>query len=276
MRTRTTATIAPDFPERATWVHDGTVAIDHALVAGPVLVEFWDFARVNSLRTLPYTQAWHDRYSQHGLTVVGVHASAFEFARPAAAVSDAVERLAVTYPVLVDDDFACWRVYGNRGWPARYLWTRGGTLMYWHYGEGDYLDAEVAIQEALESYGVSAADMPEPMRPQRPEDAPGVTPATRSADIELPRDAGRVAEVGEWSRRSDHLEATAPDAALVVECVAVGEAYAVRSGPGVEYAGCHLIGEPLDGVVEIVAGATGARIHSIQFTPRPDGIEPTA
>ena len=32
----------------------------------PVLVEFWDFCRINSLRTLPYVTAWHERYAEHG------------------------------------------------------------------------------------------------------------------------------------------------------------------------------------------------------------------
>ena len=28
-----------------------------------MLVEFWDFCRPNSLRTLPYVKAWHERYA---------------------------------------------------------------------------------------------------------------------------------------------------------------------------------------------------------------------
>ena len=43
----------------------------------PVLVEFWDFCRVNSLRTLPYLKAWHERYAEAGLRVIGVHTGGF-------------------------------------------------------------------------------------------------------------------------------------------------------------------------------------------------------
>ena len=43
----------------------------------PVLVEFWDFCRVNSLRTLPYLKAWHERYADAGLRVIGVHTGGF-------------------------------------------------------------------------------------------------------------------------------------------------------------------------------------------------------
>ena len=42
-----------------------------------VLVEFWDFCRVNSLRTLPYLKAWHERYADAGLRIVSVHTGGF-------------------------------------------------------------------------------------------------------------------------------------------------------------------------------------------------------
>ena len=53
----------------------------------PVLVEFWDFCRVNSLRTLPYLSAWHERYAADGLRVIGIHAGGFEPARDTEAVA---------------------------------------------------------------------------------------------------------------------------------------------------------------------------------------------
>ena len=38
-----------------------------------VLVDFWDYTCVNCIRTLPYVHAWHKRYLDKGLTVIGVH-----------------------------------------------------------------------------------------------------------------------------------------------------------------------------------------------------------
>ena len=43
-----------------------------------MLVEFWDFCRPNSIRTLPYIRGWHERYADAGLQVIGVHTSGFE------------------------------------------------------------------------------------------------------------------------------------------------------------------------------------------------------
>ena len=66
----------------------------------PVLVEFWDFCRPNSLRTLPYVTAWHERYAAAGLRVIGVHSPGFEPARDGDAARAAVARLGIEYPVV--------------------------------------------------------------------------------------------------------------------------------------------------------------------------------
>ena len=69
-----------------------------------MLVEFWDFARVHSLRTLPYLKEWHARYAEAGLDVIGVHSPGYSFGRDRDTVLRAVERLAIPYPVLLDPD----------------------------------------------------------------------------------------------------------------------------------------------------------------------------
>jgi hypothetical protein len=130
-----------------------------------MLIEFWDFCRPNSIRTLPYVKAWHERYSDDGLRVIGVHCPGFEASRDERAVRDAVARLQISHPVLIDSEFELWREYENRGWPARYLFDGHARLFDYHYGEGGYEETELAIQELL---GVSR----EPLPPVRPEDAP--------------------------------------------------------------------------------------------------------
>src|SRR5215208_40923 len=71
---------APPFPRELTWVNVAPLRMDKQ-IGRPVLVEFWDFCRVNNLRTLPYVKAWHERYAQDGLRVIGVHAGGFAPAR---------------------------------------------------------------------------------------------------------------------------------------------------------------------------------------------------
>src|SRR5438309_5499016 len=139
---------APPFPRKLPWFNVASLRMDQQL-GRPVLIEFWDFCRPNSIRTLPYLQAWHERYASAGLRVIGVHASGFAPSAEADAVGAAVRRLGIEYPVVVDAEYEIWQDYGNRGWPARYLWNPEGRLFDYHYGEGGYAETEAAIGELL-------------------------------------------------------------------------------------------------------------------------------
>lgn len=195
MRAPTDTIAAPLFPTRLPWVNvNGPQA---SIQRGrPMLVEFWDCCRPNSLRTLPYMRAWHERYADAGLRVIGVHCPGFDASREEQAVRDAVARLGIAYPVLIDSDLELWNEYENAGWPARYLFDGRARLFEYHYGEGAYADTELAIQELV------GLDM-EPLAPVRPEDAPGAQLAAPSEDREGaycgPYEAGGVWAVVEGS-----------------------------------------------------------------------------
>jgi hypothetical protein len=156
-----------------------------------MLVEFWDFCRPNSLRTLPYVKAWHERYAEHGLRTIGVHCPGFDPSREEQAVRDAVMRLGIEYPVLIDAELEVWREYENAGWPARYLFDGRARLFDYHYGEGGYVETELAIQELL---GVPR----EPLDPLRPEDAPDARLAPQTAD-QLGAYSGPYEAGGVWA-----------------------------------------------------------------------------
>ena len=163
---------APAFPSGLPWVNVASLRMDQQQ-GRPVLVEFWDFCRANSLRTLPYTRAWHQRYAGAGLRVIGVHTSGFQTSADPQRVREAVPRLGIEYPVVIDTEHQIWDEYENLGWPARYLFSAESTLFEYHYGEGAYAETELAIQELL---GIEA----DPVPPQRPEELPGalLLPAT--------------------------------------------------------------------------------------------------
>lgn len=165
---------APLFPPTVEWVNVATLRMDQQR-GRPVIVEFWDFCRVNSLRTLPYLMAWQERYAEAGLRVIGVHTGGFEPARDPGNVRAAVERLGIAYPVAIDTALDVWNLYENQGWPARYLWDRELRLHSMHYGEGAYQETEREIQGLL---GVER----EPVAPVRPEDAPGVLLPAQTED----------------------------------------------------------------------------------------------
>ena len=247
---------APEFPPRMDWLNVAFLRMDRQMGRHAVLVEFWDFARINSLRTLPYLKAWHERYADAGLRVIGVHSPGYSFGRERELVAHAAERLGVEYAVLLDPQLEVWRLYGNRGWPGRYLFDRAGLLRFMHYGEGEYLETELAIQEVL---GVAELD---PLAPIRPEDAPGVLLEPQTADIALPRDRERLELVRDWNEGPDYLEAADAGAAASVSWHG-GGAWAVLSGADRDPPGLY----ETDG--SVVAESPGLRLHGFQFTPKP-------
>ena len=162
---------APDLPDGIAWVGAPPESMPVATAAGPVLVHFFDFAQLNSVRTLPYLAEWDRRYRDAGLTTIGVQAPRFPFGADAAAVSAGLADLGVEFPVAIDAERELWRAYGCEGWPSLFLWATGGALSWFHFGEGEYLGTELAIQEELRELD-ALRSLPDAMQALRPSDTP--------------------------------------------------------------------------------------------------------
>lgn len=252
---------APELPPRLAWLNAPFIRMATLLGRHAVLLEFWDFARVNSLRTLPYLKAWHERYADAGLQVIGVHSPGYSFGRDPALVEQAVERLEVPYPVVLDPGLEIWQLYGNRGWPGRYLFDRTQKLRDVNYGEGAYAETERAICECLAELNGDFVSPP-PLEPLRPEDAEGALLEPQTADIALPGDRERLELVRDWLDGGDYIEAADAGAAASFTFNA-GGAFAVLSGADVE-PGLY----EMDGGT-VTAEAPGLRLHGVQFAPLP-------
>ncbi len=228
---------APPFPRGLEWINGSELGF-------PLLVEFWDFCRPQSMRALPYVKAWHERYEDAGLRVIGVHAAGFEPSHDPGAVRAAVARLGVPYPVAVDSELEVWGLYGNLGWPARYLFDQRGMLLHYHYGEGGYEETERAIQELL--------TIDEPVLPPfRPEEAPDAQLEPQTDDVEGPY-SGPYRAGGVWAVLDGRGTVTVNGA--VVE---------------VDHAGCYELishDQSTSGELALTVGA-GVECHAVCFTP---------
>jgi len=120
-----------------------------------VLVGFWTYTCINWLRQLPYLRAWDGKYSGHGLVVIGVHTPEFSFEHNVGNVRQAVQDMGITYPVATDNDYAVWRAFGNHYWPALYFADAQGRIRHHHFGEGEYGQSEMVIQQLLAEAGSS-------------------------------------------------------------------------------------------------------------------------
>ena len=124
-----------------------------------VLVNFWTYSCINSLRALPYVRAWADKYRDRGLVTVGVHTPEFSFEHDVNNVQQALRWYDLRYPVPTDNQQAIWRAFRNDGWPAFYLIGVDGRVRYRMLGEGDYDRTERMLQQLLsEASGSQVTD----------------------------------------------------------------------------------------------------------------------
>jgi len=124
-----------------------------ALRGKVVLVDFWTYSCINCLRALPYVNAWAEKYKDHGLVMIGVHAPEFAFEKDEANVRRAVKDLSITYPVAMDNDLKIWQTFNNEYWPADYFIDAQGRIRGHAFGEGDYDKSERIIQQLLTEAG---------------------------------------------------------------------------------------------------------------------------
>jgi len=138
---------APEFAA-GTWINSEPLTIK-GLNGRVVLVEFWTFGCYNCRNTLPYVKRWHDRYSEKGLAVVGVHSPEFDEERNSEYLRREVASLGIMYPVVADNDYQTWKAYNVEAWPTTFLLDKQGRIRWRHVGEGGYGEAERLLQKLL-------------------------------------------------------------------------------------------------------------------------------
>jgi cytochrome c biogenesis protein CcdA/thiol-disulfide isomerase/thioredoxin len=139
------------------WINSAPIT-PSSLRGKVVLIDFWTYSCINCIRTLPYLKAWDEKYRGQGLVIIGVHSPEFAFEHETPNVKQAVKDFGIEYPVVQDNDFAVWRAFSNRYWPAHYFFSKSGELVHMHFGEGAYAESERLIQKLLGESGSLAAD----------------------------------------------------------------------------------------------------------------------
>ncbi|MBB3238313.1 cytochrome c biogenesis protein CcdA/thiol-disulfide isomerase/thioredoxin [Phyllobacterium endophyticum] len=138
----------PSLDGAVEWLNSPPLSVEQ-LRGKVVLVDFWTFACINCIHTVPYVRAWAEKYKDQGLVVIGVHAPEFAFERKIDNVKKAISDFKIGYPVAVDNNFEIWKAFENSYWPAHYFIDAKGQIRYHHFGEGDYEQSEKVIQDLL-------------------------------------------------------------------------------------------------------------------------------
>src|SRR5689334_6224170 len=71
-----------------------------------VLLNFWSYTSIASLRALPTIQRWQERYAPLGLTVIAIHTPEFAFGREQTQIEWALREFDIRTPVLLDNEYA--------------------------------------------------------------------------------------------------------------------------------------------------------------------------
>lgn len=141
---------APEIAGIEQWLNAEPLTIA-SLKGKVVLIDFWTYACVNCVRTLPHVTGWYEKYKDQGFVVIGVHTPEFPFERVTASVRNAIARHRIRYPVALDNRYATWKAYDNQFWPAIYLIDRKGRIRFRHAGEGSYDETARAIRVLLQA-----------------------------------------------------------------------------------------------------------------------------
>lgn len=276
---------APEFTDIKTWINSDPQTIAR-LKGKVVLIDFWTYSCINCQRTQPYLNAWHDKYKDDGLVIIGVHAPEFGFEKVPENVQKAVKEANIKYPVALDNNFSTWNAYHNQYWPAKYLIDKDGQIRYTHFGEGEYDETEETIQTLLKESGKTITDDLEQTKEtgesaygQTPETYLGYAraesfvntdeyvinkPATYKLNSNLSRDEWSLG--GRWQISSESSQSMADGTKLQLNFSA-REVYLVMSGPPDALVDVRVAGLKKSGGVDVNTAnkvkLDGARLYKL-------------
>ena len=172
-----------------------------------VLVDFWTLTCINWRRTMPWLRAWAEKYKDQGLVVVGVHTPEFGFEKDLDNVRWAAKALRVDYPIAVDSHYAIWTAFNNNYWPAVYLIDAQGRIRHQQFGEGDYDQLELVIQQLLTEAGHTGFDRTPAIVDAKGAEVPADWKNLRTPETYLGSGHGETSKdwalEGAWTRRTE-------------------------------------------------------------------------
>ena len=261
-RPKTLEIPAPEFPPRMDWLNVAFLRMDKLIGPGRCWSSSGTSRGSTRCARCPTSRPGTSATRTLGLRVIGVHSPGYSFgrdptlvARRGRAARDRVRRACSTR---TSRSGAC---TATRAGPAATSSTARGMLRFIHYGEGDYVETELADPGAA----ARARPRRRAARAARARCAPRTRPACcssrRPPTWRCPPTATALELVRDWTDGEDFIEAADAGAAAGVTWSG-GEAYAVLSG-------AETRAGPLRDRRQVVAESPGLRLHGFQFTPQP-------
>lgn len=145
----TTKTEMPEFLEISRWFNAETPPSRNTLAGKVVLLDFWNYSNLRSLRRIEVLREWHSRYRLEGLVILGILTPEFEFEKEASLIPQVLKELKIEYPVALDTQFSMRRAYNPPTASAAFLIDGQGHIREVIGESMDYDHLEKTFQELL-------------------------------------------------------------------------------------------------------------------------------
>jgi thiol-disulfide isomerase/thioredoxin len=135
---------APEFPPGLDWLNTDRPLTMAELRGKVVLLDFWTYGCINCIHIIPDLKKLEEKYADE-LVVIGVHSAKFENEGQTENIRNIILRYELKHPVVNDNQFQIWQLYGARAWPTLVLIDPDGDVLGYQSGEGIYEPFDQAI-----------------------------------------------------------------------------------------------------------------------------------
>lgn len=131
---------APEFTKNTEWVNSKPLKLAD-LKGKVVVVHFFAFGCINCQRNYPWYKEVQDQYKNSDVVIIGIHSPETAAEHSVESLKKRLANAGLTQPIVVDNDMAHWKSYGNRVWPCIYLIDKQGTARFRWDGELEWQGA---------------------------------------------------------------------------------------------------------------------------------------
>ena len=126
----------PEFTQvdPAAWINSKPLTTED-LRGKVILIDIWTYGCWNCYRSFPWLRSVEEKFADQEFQVIGIHTPEFDHEKDRNNVIKNVEKFMLHHPVMMDNDFAYWRLLRNRYWPAYYIVDKKGNIRDAFIGE---------------------------------------------------------------------------------------------------------------------------------------------
>lgn len=125
---------APEFPPTLDWINTDNPLTMQGLQGKIVIFDFWTYGCINCIHMIPVMEQIEEKYADE-VVVIGVHSAKFENEGQTNNLRQIVQRYNLKHPVINDNQFAVWQMYGAQAWPTMAIVDPRGNLVVRESGE---------------------------------------------------------------------------------------------------------------------------------------------